>query len=775
MNTQDNKTIPNKAQELQNCAAETESMFSIATDCKADPDWHSKTVAMALCQEHSPIPIHLKADGGTVPSRFGDAQLYAIGNKAWEDNICKEMIGIRLDDLVLLDLDLYKENAIPRSEVLAIVGGEPLLVQENEKGNSPHYLSRIPKGYDRSTLKNSNIDWMPGVDLLTGNQLMYLKSHKIIIGGELPARDDIPDTPKAILEALTKPKPKNVEARTDSPASKTKAAEIVSYIDPDIGYKDWLAVGIGLHAEFDGDSVGLAVWDEWSAKGEKYSGIAVLEYKWGTFKAGGSTTFASACDMAKKGGADLSKISRTHPKITAADFISKDDAVTNPDGSELTGKDIKALLLNIPKTKRNTRGSIIDIACGLKTQMIAMYGKPDSNHSWGFQVINAMGADIGVNIKPVLTKEEWLNLDLTKGYTFKEVVELSGKTIKKSFSDFALNGSVDAMRQQMLDDVYILGEFAILGQITNLFAAPNTGKTVVTIKLLIDAVASGNIKGKDVFYINADDTYRGLVTKTELVGGYGINMLAPGHNGFERSHVEEILKSMTEDNSAKGKIVIIDTLKKFSDLMDKKASSEFMELLRQFVSKGGSAILLAHINKKRDDEGKPIFQGTTDSVDDADCCYTIDCIKSETEKDDMFFEVTYKTIIFENFKARGDVTQKYSYSYEVVKGQPYKDIINSFKSVDEVDALHMKEQQRILTALKDNKSHIECVLDGIAAGEVQKTQILERLVSNQAISKAAARTILDAHEGDDYQKGHRWECKKGGDRNVKIYHPVEDF
>ena len=314
MNTQDNKTIPNKAQELQNCAAETESMFSIATDCKADPDWHSKTVAMALCQEHSPIPIHLKADGGTVPSRFGDAQLYAIGNKAWEDNICKEMIGIRLDDLVLLDLDLYKENAIPRSEVLAIVGGEPLLVQENEEGNSPHYLSRIPKGYDRSTLKNSRIGWMPGVDLLTGNQLMYLKNHKIIIGGELPARDDIPDTPKAILEALTKPKPKNVEARTNSPASKTKAAEIISYISPDVGYKDWLAVGMGVHAEFSGGKVGLDVWAEWSSDGKDYPGREVLEYKWGTFKAGGPTTFASVCDMARKAGADLSEISKMYSK-----------------------------------------------------------------------------------------------------------------------------------------------------------------------------------------------------------------------------------------------------------------------------------------------------------------------------------------------------------------------------------------------------------------------------------------------------------------------------
>lgn len=348
-------------------------------------------------------------------------------------------------------------------------------------------------------------------------------------------------------------------------------------------------------------------------------------------------------------------------------------------------------------------------------------------------------------------------------------------TTPLNFSDFALNSMVNAMKQQMLDDVYILGEFALLGQITNLYAGPNTGKTLTTIKLLIDAVNDGNIKGKDVFYINADDTYRGLVNKTELLNKYEINMLAPGHNGFERIHVEQIISNMVRTDTAKGKIIIIDTLKKFSDLMDKRASSNFMELLRQFASKGGSAILLAHINKHRDDEGKPIFQGTTDSVDDADCCYTIDCIENFTGTDYRGIETTRKSIMFENFKSRGDVKQKHTYNYEIIKGEPYESIINSFKSVNENDALRLKEEQRVSGLLEDNADHIECVLDGIKIGENQKTQLIERLMHQQAISKAAARKVLDNHEGDDPKAGHRWKCKKGGDKNVKIYEGITVF
>ena len=475
-------------------------------------------------------------------------------------------------------------------------------------------------------------------------------------------------------------------------------------------------------------------------------------------------------------------------KVKQRQFMENNSATDVKDdfdvmNDDLSPEQIKAVLRNIPKALYKDNESILKIACGLKAQLLSQgktLEKLNDKDSGGYKLLEVLSKNSSQGYNEGVLFNTWCSLDVNGGYTFQQLINLSGglgkeKEKPKSFADFALNKMVDSMKQQMLDDVYILGEFAILGQITNLYAGPNTGKTAITIKLLIDAVKQGDIEGGDVFYINADDTYRGLVTKTELVNEYGINMLAPGHNDFERSHVEEILKRMTQKSTAKGKIIIVDTLKKFSDLMDKKASSNFMELLRQFVSKGGSVILLAHINKKRDDEGKPIFQGTTDSVDDADCCYTIDCVQSITEKDYGGIETTSKSIMFENFKARGDVTQKHTYSYEVIKGQPYNSIINSFKSVDDTLGLQMQEAQRIKELIAANSDHIECVLDGIKAGITQKTELLERLVENQAISKAAARKVLDIHEGDERSKGHYWKCTKGGEKNVKFYSELPIF
>ena len=120
-------------------------------------------------------------------------------------------------------------------------------------------------------------------------------------------------------------------------------------------------------------------------------------------------------------------------------------------------------------------------------------------------------------------------------------------------------------------------------------------------------------------------------------------MLAPRHNGFESKDLADYIMLMINENSVKGKIIILDTLKKFVDLMDKKNSSIFMNVARAFSSHGGSLILLAHTNKHRDANGKVVAGGTSDIIDDADCSFTLDevsCVNGN------------KTVLFENEKLR---------------------------------------------------------------------------------------------------------------------------
>ena len=92
----------------------------------------------------------------------------------------------------------------------------------------------------------------------------------------------------------------------------TQAAEILSYITPNLNYDDWLNVLTGLHDEFNGSEQGLMLADQWSTQGESYPGFELIEYKWRSFTAGKGITFASVAKMAADAGADLSAIARQY-------------------------------------------------------------------------------------------------------------------------------------------------------------------------------------------------------------------------------------------------------------------------------------------------------------------------------------------------------------------------------------------------------------------------------------------------------------------------------
>ena len=72
--------------------------------------------------------------------------------------------------------------------------------------------------------------------------------------------------------------------------------EILSKLDPDCGYTDWIAVGCALHHQFRGDPEACELWDRWSYNDgatPSYSatGINSCHSKWATFKrTSGSTS-----------------------------------------------------------------------------------------------------------------------------------------------------------------------------------------------------------------------------------------------------------------------------------------------------------------------------------------------------------------------------------------------------------------------------------------------------------------------------------------------------
>ncbi|MBK6928404.1 MAG: hypothetical protein IPH15_13015 [Comamonadaceae bacterium] len=163
--------------------------------------------------------------------------------------------------------------------------------------------------------------------------------------------------------------------------------------------------------------------------------------------------------------------------------------------------------------------------------------------------------------------------------------------------------------------------------------------------LIIRAIRLELVDPAKVFYINMDDNSTGLVEKNLLAEEYGFNMLADGHQGFHAKLFPESMEQMIEDNSVGGAIVILDTLKKFTNTMDKTKSSAFAGVVRRFVMKGGTVVALAHTNKNPGADGKAIYAGTADIVQDFDCAYMLEAVSQHADP-------TMKVIEFTNIKRR---------------------------------------------------------------------------------------------------------------------------
>ncbi|MBF0454030.1 MAG: PriCT-2 domain-containing protein [Magnetococcales bacterium] len=95
-------------------------------------------------------------------------------------------------------------------------------------------------------------------------------------------------------------------ALIDNPA---ELASAVFSLDPDMGYNEWLSIGMGLHDAYRGHPEGLKIWIEWSQSGVLFN-PGECEYRWSTFGQLGNpvtknTIFKKAYDAGWDGSYNL--------------------------------------------------------------------------------------------------------------------------------------------------------------------------------------------------------------------------------------------------------------------------------------------------------------------------------------------------------------------------------------------------------------------------------------------------------------------------------------
>ncbi|HAV13430.1 MAG TPA: hypothetical protein DCX06_08085, partial [Opitutae bacterium] len=235
-----------------------------------------------------------------------------------------------------------------------------------------------------------------------------------------------------------------------------------------------------------------------------------------------------------------------------------------------------------------------------------------------------------------------------------------------------LANKIDDMKKKKRETIYLIEGIAPIGQATVIYAAPNTGKTLIAINEIASACkAHGHLQ---VFYLNADDTFDGLIEKALVAEEAGFAMVAPGVSDFRVEDLVPILEKAVDDDEVDGMALVLDTLKKFADLMDKKQQRDFTATIRRFVQAGGTVLALAHANKNKSGDGKSVPEGTGDVVNDFDCVHVIEL---KTPQDDP-----NRMVEFRNVKLRGPVKLKKAYRYNAGPDLSWRDRFDSVEGIE---------------------------------------------------------------------------------------------
>jgi len=332
---------------------------------------------------------------------------------------------------------------------------------------------------------------------------------------------------------------------------------------------------------------------------------------------------------------------------------------------------------------------------------------------------------------------------------------------KPPLSKFSLRGMADELEARATETKPLLGKFVMQGQATMIYAAPNTGKTLVAIKLCLNAIDAGLIDPNKLYYVNADDSSQGLAEKLRLMDDAGANMLAPGFKGFRSDQLAVILTQMIDEGLASGTCVVLDTMKKFTDLMDKKRSSEFAQVCRQYVMAAGTIVALGHTAKNPNADGSPRYQGTTDILEDFDAVYVGQPMTSKRNPD-------LRGARFSKMKCRADSPETVAYAYTAKPGVSYPEKLASVLPIDPDDLDdYATESDQV-----SDPPIMEAIVRRIRAGCMDGKMVLAKAVAKECgVSHRAAIEVLERYTGG-VPRAHLWNFQKGP-RGIRIYRLID--
>lgn len=315
---------------------------------------------------------------------------------------------------------------------------------------------------------------------------------------------------------------------------------------------------------------------------------------------------------------------------------------------------------------------------------------------------------------------------------------------------------------EMVVSLFLLGMIVLSGQATVIYAPPNSGKTLLALFLLIESVAASKLSPARCYYVNADDSLEGVQAKRSILAETGIHMLVPGMQNFEASKLTEAMQALIDADDCHGVVIILDTLKKAVDLMQKKEAAAFGDVVRKFVLKGGTFLALAHTRKNEGADGQLVYGGTSDIVEDFDAACLLVPLPERSTKSERLVQFQFR-------KRRGrNVEEVYAYADDPELSYDVR-----------LASVRLVEEEELTTQVAQEQYRSDAELIGatktlLAEGSMQKMALVKAVAKQLGTSRRVVMEVVERYTGT--QRGnHLWTYKVGqrGSKNYELLPPPD--
>ena len=277
------------------------------------------------------------------------------------------------------------------------------------------------------------------------------------------------------------------------------------------------------------------------------------------------------------------------------------------------------------------------------------------------------------------------------------------------------------------------------GEWTVVFAQPNAGKTLITIATIVQQINNGIINGEDVFYFNLDDARPAYLEKLKILGPLNVIVLD--------EDPASIMIELINNNQAKDKVVIIDTLIRVCDTNSRPEILNLSALCKRFCELGGTVITLAHANKHLDKKtGAPILEGQGLISNNANCV-------SYLQKFDDIIKMV-------NTKKRTIVKEEVI--FKIGKDLPYPDLLDSVRTLTGDQATQLFQDRKRDQLAQDHATIVQTIKETILNGIDHRTDLAKVVYDNTGDYKKTIYNVLDELEGK------LWKMTRGPN-NSKVY------